>query len=80
MFCDYSCIPDIMFFVGWDILLPYGSEHHGKLAKIIRDSVRDRICVSTAVGQQTPRLLHEVIQLCYAVQREVSILTVNKIH
>ena len=64
--------------VGWNLLLPYGSEEHGKLAKIIRDSVRDRVCVSTAVGQKSPRLLHEVIQLCYAVQREVSIL--NKIH
>ena len=65
-------------FVGWNFLLPYGSEYHGKLAKVIRDSVRDRVCVSTAVGQQSPRLLHEVIQLCYAVQREVSIF--NKIH
>ena len=68
----------ICYFVGWDLLLPYGSEYHGKLAEVIRDSVRDRVCVSTAVGQHSPRLLHEVIQLCYAVQREVSIF--NKIH
>ena len=54
-------------------MLPTQSKHHGLLAKLIRDSVRDRVCVCTAVGERSPRLLHEVFLLCYAVEREVCV-------
>ena len=69
-----------VFFIGSDLLLPQGYENSSLLAKIIHDSVRDRVCVSTAVGTWSPRLLHDVILLCYAVEREVSILCVYKLH
>ena len=58
--------------------MPKQSENHSLLAKCIRDSVRDGVCMSTAVGEWSPRLLHDVILLCYAVEREVSILCVYK--
>ena len=64
--------------IGWAILRPKQSTDHGLLAKIIRDSVRDRVCMSTAVGIWSPRLLHDVILLCYAVELEVIILCVYK--
>ena len=59
-------------------MLPTQSKNHGLLAKLIRDSVRDRVCVCTAAGERSPRLLHEVFLLCYAVKCEVSILCVYR--
>ena len=55
------------------MLLPQRSDKRSRFTKLIRDSVRDQICVSTSAGQHSPRLLHDVVSLCYAIEGEVSV-------